>query len=153
MYTSGDFEALLKKKFDGVRKLEFHLAPPLLSWWKRDKQTGHPYKITFGPWMMRVFRLLAKGKHLRGGTWDIFGYTSERKQERQMITEYEALLDRIVPKLTSERHAVTTQLAGLPMEIKGFGHVKEANYDKAKDRQRALLEELDNPAPIRVAAE
>ena len=70
-----------------------------------------------------------------------------------MIADYEALLDRIIPKLTPDRHAVTTQLAGLPMEIKGFGHVKQENYDNAMQRQRALLEELDNPAPIRVAAE
>ncbi len=153
MYTSGDFEALVKDKFDGVRKFEFHLAPPLLSWWKRDKQTGHPYKMTFGPWMLPLFRFLAKRKNLRGTAWDIFGYTQERKHERQMIADYETLLDRIIPKLTTERHAVTTQLAGLPMEIKGFGHVKQENFEKAMQRQRALLEELDNPAPVRVAAE
>ncbi|MEM7750973.1 MAG: DUF6537 domain-containing protein, partial [Pseudomonadota bacterium] len=153
MYTSGDFEALVADKFDGVRKIEFHLAPPLLSWWKRDKQTGHPYKMKFGPWMMPVFRFLAKRKNIRGTAWDIFGYTKERKQERQMIADYETLLDRIIPKLSADRHAMATQLAGLPMEIKGFGHVKEENYDKAMQRQRALLEEFDSPTPVKVAAE
>ncbi len=153
MYTSGDFDAQVKKNFDGVGRIEFHLAPPLLSWWRRDKQTGHPYKMTFGPWMLHVFRFLAKRKNLRGTKWDIFGYTDERKRERQMIADYEALLDRVIPKLAPDTHAAITQLAGLPMEIKGFGHIKLANYEKAMARQKALLAEVDNPSPVKVAAE
>jgi indolepyruvate ferredoxin oxidoreductase len=153
MYTDGSFQAQVAQNFDGVRKIEFHLAPPLLSWWRRDKQTGHPYKMTFGPWMMSVFRFLAKGRRLRGTAWDVFGYTAERKRERQMIADYEALLDRIIPKLAPETHATVTQLAGLPMEIKGFGHVKDANYEKAMARQKSLLAALDDPTPLKVAAE
>ncbi|MGI9410191.1 MAG: DUF6537 domain-containing protein, partial [Hyphomicrobiaceae bacterium] len=124
-----------------------------LAWFNRDKDTGHPRKITLGPWMMRAFRFLAKRKHLRGTRWDIFGYTDERRRERQMITDYEKLLDRIIPRLTPGLHATVTALAGLPMEIKGFGHVKEANFDRAMARQKALLAELDSPTPLKVAAE
>ena len=153
MYTSGAFEDEIAQHFDGVHKIEFHLAPPLLSWWHRDKQTGHPYKMRFGSWMMPVFRFLANRKNLRGTAWDIFGYTAERKRERQMIADYEAMLDRVVAKLTLGTHATITQLAGLPMEIKGFGHVKEANYERAMARQKALLNQLENPTPLRVAAE
>ncbi len=153
MYTSDAFTQQIQANFDGVGKIEFHLAPPLMSWWHRDKLTGHPYKMTFGPWMMRVFRVLAKCKGLRGGRWDVFGYTPERKRERQMIADYEALLDKIVPQLSSATHATITALAGLPLEIKGFGHVKQANYDKAMARQTSLLGELDRPSPVKVAAE
>ena len=71
-----------------------------------------------------------------------------------MIADYEQLLDRTIPKLSSETHATMTQLAGLPMEIKGFGHIKDANYKRAMVRQKSLLSELDNPpAPIKIAAE
>ena len=91
LFTSGSFEAQITKNFDGVRKIEFHLAPPLLAWFNRDKETGHPRKMTFGPWMMTAFRFLAKRKHLRGTRWDVFGYTAERRRERQMITDYEKL--------------------------------------------------------------
>ena len=153
MYTSGDFEKLIAEKFDGAHKISFHLAPPLLSYWKREKQTGHPYKITFGPWMMSVFRVLAKLKTLRGTKCDIFGYMQERRLERQMIEDYEALLDRVIVKLSPTTHATITQLAGLPLEIKGFGHVKLANYKNAMARQQDLLLELDNLEPFKEAAE
>ena len=153
LFTSGSFEDAISKNFEGVRKIEFHLAPPLLAWFNRDKDTGHPRKITLGPWMMQAFRFLAKRKRLRGTRWDVFGYTAERRRERQMIADYEKLLDRIIPRLTPDLHATVTALAGLPMEIKGFGHVKEANFDRAMARQKALLAELDSPTPLKVAAE
>ena len=153
LYTDGAFKAQLEQNFDGVTKIEFHLAPPLLSWFKRDKETGHPRKMTFGPWMMWVFRQLAKAKSLRGTRWDVFGYTAERRHERQMIADYEALLDRIGEKLSPQSHATAVVLAGLPMEVRGFGHVKAANYERAKAREAELLAELENPAPVPMAAE
>ena len=95
--------------------------------------------MSFGPWMMPVFRFLAKHKGLRGTAWDIFGYSAERKRERQMIKDYEALLDRIIPQLSSANHATVTQLAGLPMEIKGYGPVKQANALAVAKRREELL--------------
>ena len=153
MYTSGEFEKRINEQFDGVSKISFHLAPPLLSWWHRDKQTGHPYKVTFGPWMIQIFRVLAKFKKLRGTSWDIFGYTQERKLERQMISDYEALLDRIMTDLSPATHATIVELAELPLEIKGFGHVKLTNYTKTKKRQKRLLEQLDKLQEVKEAAE
>ena len=92
------FEKALGDQFETRGKLEFHLAPPLLA--RRDKLTGEPRKMKFGRWMLPVFRLLAKGKALRGTAWDVFGYTHERKLERQMIADYEKLLDEIAERLT-----------------------------------------------------
>ncbi len=83
LYTSPAFEKALGEQFESRRKLEFHLAPPLLA--RRDKDTGEPRKMRFGAWMLPVFRVLAKGKKLRGTAWDVFGYSAERKLERQMI--------------------------------------------------------------------
>jgi len=102
-----------------------------------------------------VFRQLAKAKRLRGTKWDVFGYTSERELERQMITDYEALLAEIERRLTPETHHTALALAALPQDIKGFGHVKLANYEKAKMRQAALLADLRDPkpAPVLKAAE
>ena len=115
--------------------------------------TGHPRKITLGPWMLPVFRLLAKGKRLRGGALDIFGRSAERRLERRMITDYEALLDRIAAKLSPATHATAVALAGLALEVKGFGHVKLANYERLKAREVTLLAELESPAPLKMAAE
>ncbi len=153
LYTDGVFDTHLATNFDGVRKIEFHLAPPLLSAVFKDKATGHPRKITLGAWMLPVFRVLARGKALRGTIWDVFGYTEERRKERQMIRDYEAVLDRIAVRLTLATHATAAALAGLPLEIKGFGHVKDANAKRAKTREVELIAALDNPSALPMAAE
>jgi indolepyruvate ferredoxin oxidoreductase len=153
LYTDGRWEQQIKDAFDGNHKFEFHLAPPALAWFKRDKVTGHPRKISLGPWMLPVFRFLAKGKKLRGTGWDLFGMTAERKLERQMIVDYEVMLGEIERRLSKETHAAAMALARLPEEIRGFGHVKLANYEKTKRKEAALLAMLRDPKPARVAAE
>jgi indolepyruvate ferredoxin oxidoreductase len=145
LFTDKAFEAALSGQFEARGKLEFHLAPPLLA--RRDKLTGEPRKMKFGPWMLPVFRLLARAKRLRGTAWDVFGYTRERKLERQMIADYEKLLEEIEQRLSPATHANAVALAGLPLDIKGFGHIKERNYTSAKTREAALLAELRNPSP------
>ena len=153
LYTDGAFAEALKTNFDGVRKIEYHLAPPILARFWKDKTTGHPRKIKLGGWMTPVFRFLAKRKNLRGTKWDIFGRTAERRREREMITEFEQLLDQIGAKLTNETHATATVLAGLPMDIRGFGHVKLENDKKVQARKAELLRELESPSPVPMAAE
>ena len=59
--------------------------------------------MQFGAWMMPLFRLLAKGKRLRGTRWDVFGYTAERKLERQMIADYERAAGRDRPAAHARR--------------------------------------------------
>ena len=73
----------LRARFDGDNlRFEFHLAPPLLA--RRDKTTGLPRKMSFGPWLLSAFRLLAKLKGPRGTPFDPFGRTVERRTERQL---------------------------------------------------------------------
>jgi indolepyruvate ferredoxin oxidoreductase len=148
LFTDPAFAAALSEQFEAHGGLQFHLAPPLLA--RRDKRTGEPRKMTFGRWMLPVFRLLAKGKALRGTAWDVFGYTRERRLERQMIADYEALLDEIAERLSPATHHTAVALASLPLEIKGFGHVKARNYQAAKARETPLLADLRNPAPAPV---
>ncbi|MCA0320496.1 MAG: indolepyruvate ferredoxin oxidoreductase family protein [Proteobacteria bacterium] len=154
LYTDGNFLKQVAKTFDGQDlKFEFHLAPPLLA--KKDPATGVPRKISFGPWMMTGYRLLASLKGLRGTAFDIFGYTHERKTERQLISDYEALVAEIVGKLTSDNHALAVGLANIPEKIRGFGHVKARHLDVAKKEEAALLAEFRaGPKPeIKLAAE
>jgi indolepyruvate ferredoxin oxidoreductase len=145
LFTDPEFEKALAGQFDARGKLEFHLAPPLLA--RRDKTTGEPRKMKFGSWMLPVFRLLAKGKGLRGTAFDVFGYTAERRAERKMIADYEKLLDEISERLTTGNHTTAVALATLPLDIKGFGHIKERNHKAVKAREAALLAELRNPTP------
>jgi indolepyruvate ferredoxin oxidoreductase len=153
LYADGRFEQAIKDAFDGNHKFEFHLAPPAFAWFNKDKVTGHPRKISLGAWMLPVFRILAKGKKLRGTRWDLFGLTAERRLERQMILDYEAILGEIERRLSKDTHATAIALARLPEEIRGFGHVKLGNYEKAKRKEAALLGMLRDPRPARVAAE
>ncbi len=148
LYTSPDFKAALSAQFEDHKSLEFHLAPPLFA--RRDKETGEPRKIRFGRWMLPVFGLLARGKRLRGTAFDVFGYTAERRLERQMIADYERMLDEVAERLTPATHRTAVALASLALEIKGYGHIKLKNYEAAKKREMALLAELRTPSPTPV---
>jgi indolepyruvate ferredoxin oxidoreductase len=103
--------------------------------------------------MLGAFRVLAKLRRLRGTAFDIFGRTAERRMERQLVAEYEAVLDEIAKGLTSQNHAVAVELAALPMEIRGFGHVKESNRERAKAKEADLLARFRAPPPRAMAAE
>ena len=128
LYTDGAFLAQIKNTFEGDIKLTFNLAPPLLA--RRDSETGHLKKMEFGPWMLKAFGMLAKFKSLRGTPLDVFGYTAERKMERRMIAEYKNMLKDLLPQLNAANYAALVDLARLPEQIRGYGHVKEANVDR-----------------------
>jgi indolepyruvate ferredoxin oxidoreductase len=133
-------------------RLTFHLAPPLLA--RRDKATGEPRKMRFGPWMMGAFRVLARLKFLRGTAFDPFGYTAERRTERRLVRDYEVLLDELMTQLAPDNHHLAVGLAATPEKIRGFGHVKLRHVKAAKADEAALLEQFRaGPAPLLKAAE
>jgi indolepyruvate ferredoxin oxidoreductase len=137
LHVDPAFLARLNQQFYGGR-LAFHLAPPLFA--RRDPVTGHPRKMRLGPWIVPVFRLLARLKFLRGTWADPFGYTAERKLERRMIDEYETLLlAQVLPALTAQNLALAVEIAGLPLSVRGFGHVKAAAERDASTRLTVFL--------------
>ncbi|CAM5761380.1 indolepyruvate ferredoxin oxidoreductase family protein [Bosea minatitlanensis] len=146
LYSDGAFRRQVAATFEpegaggGKLRFEFHLAPPLLA--RRDPNTGLPRKLSFGPWMMGAFALLAKLKGLRGTVFDPFGHTRERRTERKLIADYEALLNELLTRLTPENHALCVALAAIPDRIRGFGHVKERHLAAAKAEEAALLDRL-----------
>ncbi len=135
LYTDGRFEERLKATFEGDFHVTFHLAPPLLA--KRDAQ-GHLVKARYGAWVWQAFKLLAKLKFLRGTALDVFGKTEERRLERQLIADYQATIEALLPNLSEDNLAQAVELASLPEQIRGFGHVKLANLQKAKTRWKEL---------------
>jgi indolepyruvate ferredoxin oxidoreductase len=150
LYTDGSFAKQLGGEFASWGRLEFHLAPPILG--ERDAK-GHLRKRRFGPWMMQGFRVLAKLRGLRGTAFDPFGWMAERRTERQLITDYETMLDEIERCLTADNHPVAVELASLPLTIRGFGHVKAANLAKARAREVELKAALLDSEPMQHAAE
>jgi indolepyruvate ferredoxin oxidoreductase len=151
LYAETDFLKRVADRFDGPYELHFHLAPPILG--DRDPESGHLRKRSFGPWMLTLFRVLAKLRHLRGTPFDIFGRSRERQTERQLIGEYEATIAEILAHLSPANHAAAVDLAALPLEIRGFGHVKEANLARVKARETVLLKGFRLPPPQAMAAE
>ncbi len=129
------FLARLKAQFDGDWKLKFHLAPPLLA--KKDAH-GHLIKKQYGSWMLPAFRVLAKLKFLRGTAFDPFGRTEERRTERALIGEYEALIGELIGGLTASKMPLALELANLPDEIRGYGHVKENNLRAVRIKWKTL---------------
>jgi len=153
LYADPGFLRQVRNEVDGDNlRFTFHLAPPLLA--RRNKVTGEPRKMSFGPWMLTAFRLLAKLKFLRGTALDPFGYAAERKIERQLVRDYETLLDELLAKLAPDNHYLAVGLAAIPEKIRGFGHVKLRHLAAAKADEAALLEQFRaGGAPLLKAAE
>ncbi len=143
LHADAAFQAKIDGMFEGDYKLKFHLAPPLFA--RRDAN-GHLVKKEYGPWMLKAFGLLAKFKFLRGGSLDVFGHSAERKMERALIGQYRDTILGLLPKLTEGNLPKAVQIASIPEEIRGFGHVKEKNLKTAKEKQAALLKTFDAPA-------
>ena len=136
LHTDPAFAAKIAAQFEGDYKLSYHLAPPLLA--KRDAQ-GHLIKQPFGPWMFTAFRLLAKLKGLRGTALDIFGRTAERRGERALIAEYRGCIEELLSTLDAARLAQAVEIARIPEEIRGYGHVKEKHLAAARGKWQALM--------------
>ena len=153
LYSDGAFVKQVNSELGGEHlRFHVHLAPPLLA--RRDKATGEPKKMTFGPWIFPLFSLLAKFKVLRGTAFDPFGYSTERKTERALVRDYEALLDEVLAKLDAGNHHIAVGLAAIPEKIRGFGHVKMRHLKAAKADEAVLLDQFRaGPAPLLKAAE
>ena len=148
---SETLEQAIAAKFEGVTSMRFHMAPPILG--KKDAE-GRPAKSEFGPWMLKAFSVLRHGKTLRGTPLDPFGYTAERKMERALIAQFEADMDEVLSSVDASTHDAAVALALLPLQIRGFGHVKQANAeDAAKRREEILARFRAGGAPILHAAQ
>ncbi|WP_438858510.1 indolepyruvate ferredoxin oxidoreductase family protein [Achromobacter spanius] len=139
LYSDGEFVKKVSEQFEGNWKLHFHLAPPLFS--RRDKK-GHLIKRSYGPGMLKVFGVLAKLRRLRGTRLDVFGYTAERRAERELIREYRETLTAILSKLNRGNLDKAVALASVPEEIRGYGHVKEEALARAEQVREELLKEF-----------
>ena len=142
LHSDPAFHARLASQFEGDYKLKVHLAPPLIA---RKNERGELVKRPFGPFMFKVFKLLARFKGLRGTSLDVFGRTEERRTERALIGQYRSDVDALLSGLTSTNHALAVEIARLPEQIKGFGHVKERHLAAARSRREGLLQQWRQP--------
>jgi indolepyruvate ferredoxin oxidoreductase len=145
LHADPAFATRLAAEFEPGFTLRHHLAPPFLP--AGTDSRGRPRKRAFGPWIGAAFRLLARLKGLRGGRFDPFGRTAERRMERDLIAWYEDLLARCPAGLAAAGHAAWARALAAPMDIRGFGPVK----DEAAARVRAEVDALLAAPPARAA--
>jgi indolepyruvate ferredoxin oxidoreductase len=137
LHTDTAFLARIEADFEGEFSLQYHLAPPLLA---RRNAAGELQKRTFGPWVRSVFKVLAAMKGLRGGAFDVFGYTEERKQERALVSAYQEVISSMLPQLRADNRDAAVAFAKVPEHIRGYGHVKARHMAAAKTQWDTLRE-------------
>ncbi len=137
LYTHPSFRRSLEEAFEGDFTIEFNMAPPFFQ--SRDPQTGRYKKRPLGPWALHLFRFLARCKRLRGTKFDLFGYATHRRIERQLIAEYEQTIGTLLGGLKPSSHGLAVEIAALPEEIRGYDTVKEESIRKAERKRQRLL--------------
>jgi indolepyruvate ferredoxin oxidoreductase len=150
LHTESGFVDSVKRNFGARVRMSFHFSPPLFA--KVDSATGRPRKYEFGPWVLPLLRVLAKLRWLRGSKLDPFGWTADRRLERELLARYETLLDRIVAEVDDSRFALALDLARLPAQIRGYGPIKSAAAARARTLEQALWQQWTAPAATAEAA-
>ncbi|GKT16768.1 indolepyruvate ferredoxin oxidoreductase family protein [Acidovorax sp. SUPP2522] len=145
LHTDAAFTAKIEGMFEGDYKLVHHLAPPLTAK-KNDK--GELLKQPFGPWMRKAFGVLARLKGLRGTALDPFGRTEERRTERALIAEYRACIDELLAGLTADNLPLAADIARIPEDIRGYGHVKERHLKAARAKWAVLMNQWRHPQEV-----
>jgi indolepyruvate ferredoxin oxidoreductase len=148
LHTDPAFAQKVADMFDGDYKLVHHLAPPLIA---KKNNHGELIKQPFGPWMRTAFTWLAKMKGLRGTAFDPFGKTEERRTERALIGEYRASVEEVLSGLSADKLALAVEIARIPEDIRGYGHVKERHLKVARTKWQGLMQQWRALALAKVA--
>ncbi len=149
LHTDAAFAQQITAMFEGEVRLQHHLAPPLLA--KIDDK-GELIKQVYGPWMHGAMKVLARFKVLRGGPLDLFGRTAERREERALIGEYEGTIRELLQSLNAGNHTLAAEIARLPEDIRGYGHVKARHLKAVRPRWQALIQGWRSAAGLQKAA-
>jgi indolepyruvate ferredoxin oxidoreductase len=145
LFCEPAFREALDARFEGDYRLAFHITLP----WSQGARPGdEPKKIRFGPWLMPAMKLLARFKFLRGTALNPFGLVAERKQERELIAEYERGMTHVLETLDPGRLADAVAIASIPDAIRGYGPVKFRSIAQAAARRKELLASFDQATPV-----
>ena len=139
------FPTRLAEQFEPGFRMTFHFAPPLFA---RKGADGRPRKIAVGGWIVPVLRLLAKMRRRRGGIFDPFRFSPDRRLERALLTRFESDIEVIVAQVNATNFDAAVALARLPGTIKGFGPVKEVAAESARVRRNLYVAQLHTPGSV-----
>ena len=143
LYTTGSFKRTLDSSFGENYSFDYQLSPPILS--GVDKRTNRPRKVRFGEWLTPALRLLTRFRWLRGTRFDVFGYTEERRTERELVRNLfetiRALLEQLRPETIDKSVAILERF----QTIRGFGSVKQSKAKAVLPQIEAMRAELMAP--------
>ncbi len=146
LYAKTDFLDSIRSQFEGQTKIKFNLSPPTLT---RAKSRDSTRTREFGPWILSGFDILARMKFLRGTPFDPFGYSEERREERQLIVRYERLVKTITSGLSPDSSEIALRALRLPERIRGYGHVKVRHLKQVLPEWKQYEDALGAPGSLR----
>jgi indolepyruvate ferredoxin oxidoreductase len=133
LHRSSAFKDALAEQFGPNAEITYKLHPPTM------RAMGYDSKIGMKRSGEVAFSALARMKRLRGTALDPFGKTRHRKMERELIGEYEAMIDRVLATLSTETYDHAVEVAELPDIVRGYEGIKEANIAEFRSRAQQLL--------------
>ena len=145
LHLDSDTSRRIRGQFGADARVRVMLHPPVLKAMGVQRKIGVPG----GAAGTAMFRALASMKHLRGTRLDVFGRDHVRVVERDLIDEYEQLLDLLVTALTDENHELAVRLAGLPDLVRGYDEVKLRNVEVYREQLALLRAQLTVPGESR----
>ncbi|CUH88951.1 2-oxoacid ferredoxin oxidoreductase [Phaeobacter sp. CECT 5382] len=140
LMTGEGFKDQIAEEFEGNYSVNYHMAPPLLS--RKKDARGRPVKKAFGPWLRPALSLLTRGKRLRGTPLNLFGYHEEARLHRSLLAWYEAALRTVANSYNGEKHRACLDILTAPMEIRGYGPVRQDAAHKHRAAAERLLKQL-----------
>jgi indolepyruvate ferredoxin oxidoreductase len=123
----------------GRARIAYELFPPTLRLFGLRKKLAVPARIA-----IPMFRILYAGRRLRGTRADPFGYSADRRMERELIGEYQTLIADLLHQVTAASYDDAVGVAALAEMIRGYDTVKRANvlrYREAVSRQHLRFRE------------
>ncbi len=137
LHTDPAFTDKVAAMFEGDYRIVHHLAPPLVA---KKNSRGELIKQPYGPWIRSAFGVLAMLKGLRGTALDVFGRSEERRTERALVEQYQSCIEELLPTLNTGNRTLAAEIARIPEEIRGYGHVKERHLKAARPKWDALMQ-------------
>jgi indolepyruvate ferredoxin oxidoreductase len=139
LHTDVSFQQEIDKVFEGDYKIEYHLAPPMLT---KIDGNGQPVKRRMPAAMKYAFRMLAPLKFLRGTAFDPFGFSMDRKHDRQILRDFKNDIDLVLKHASQENLTIAIELLNLPEHIRGYGHIRRKHVDDLSGRHARLIQQL-----------
>ena len=136
LLTDPAFEQNVREMWEAPEGISYNLHPPVL------RSFGLNKKLKLGPWFRYPLLVLARFKFLRGTPFDLFGYAAHRRKERELISWYRSLIEKVLERLTSDNLELALEIAALPDQIRGYEHIKEESIEKIRQLAQEKLESM-----------